>query len=194
MPERTLPRPEQLAGLGAVLCQFRTGYGGELGGWARAVRAATSTSVDSDCVRERLVFFDADGRPCWQLHLLPDTDFLAWEQVCAALPAYQEESAANIATRLWRRLADREPWQLDAMHLHVMPPAPGFASIGVLAASPAPLSPLSAEAARRIARREGIEARRLIDDCCCRRAAPASTPTNPADPYPSIRFKRSEPA
>lgn len=168
-----LPRPQQLAALGAVLCQFQPRAGGELGGWAQAASAMASSGVDSDGVHERLLFFDGSGAPCWQLHLLPETDFLAWERLSTVLPAYPQPADAGrgIAQRLWRRIAQRRCWQLDAMRLHALPPAPGFASLCVLAASPAPLSPLGAEAARRIARQQGIEATRLIDDCCCRQAA-----------------------
>ncbi len=196
-----LPQPHQLAALGAVLCQFRPGAGGELGGWAQAVRAETCTHVDSDGIHERLLFLDRGGSVCWQLHLLPDTDFLAWERLGAGLPAQRESRRAStgIAQRLWRRIADRDAWRLDAMRLHVLPATPGFASLRVLAASPAPLSPLGAEVARRIAQRQGIDAARVIDDCCCRRAAAhaallARDAASPDLPFPLIRFDRSEPA
>lgn len=190
----TLPTPHQLAGLGAVLCQFRAASGGELGGWARATRAAVSIHVDSDCVRESLHFFDADDRPCWRLHLLPETDFLAWERLCECLPVQQEvASAAGIALRLWRRIGERETWQLDAMRLHTVSPPPGMSSIAMLAASPAPLSTLGAETARRIARQEGIEAARAIDDCCCRHASRAlHHNASPQVHYPVIHFKRGQ--
>ena len=196
---RTLPQPQQLAALGAVLCQFRPRAGGELGGWAQAVRADACTRVDSDGVHERLVFMDAAGEVCWQLHLLPDTDFLAWERLGASLPAHRGSgSTGGIAQRLWRRFAERDAWQLDALRLHMLPGAPGFAALRVLAASPAPLSPLGAEVARRIARRQGIDAGAVIDDCCCRAAARAARLERdlPAAeiPYPFIRFDRSEPA
>lgn len=189
---RPLPTPGQLAALGAVLCQFKPHAGGELSGWTRAVRAAVSMDVDSDCVRESLHFYDARGQACWHLHLLPETDFLAWERACEALPVQQTTQPADgIVARLWRRAGERAPWQLDAMRLHTVSPEPGMAAISMLAASPAALSPLGAEAARRIARHAGIEAARAIDDCCCRQAA-ASMRHNAAVPgaNPVIHFKR----
>lgn len=195
-----LPQPQQLAALGAVLCQFRP-RAGELGGWARAVRAEACTHVDSEGVHERIVFLDHAGDTCWQLHLLPDTDFLAWERMSLCLSARRDDSrGGGIAQRLWRRLLDRDGWRLDAMRLHALPAAPGFASLRVLAASPAALSEIGAEAARRIARVQGIDAHGLIDDCCCRRAALRAARTGPGPgaehelPYPLIRFDRSEPA
>ena len=165
---RTLPQPQQLAALGAVLCQFRPRAGGELGGWAQAVRADACTRVDSDGVHERLVFMDAAGEVCWQLHLLPDTDFLAWERLGASLPAHRGSgSTGGIAQRLWRRFAERDAWQLDALRLHMLPGAPGFAALRVLAASPAPLSPLGLAQARRIAAGDGARLDECADACCC---------------------------
>jgi hypothetical protein len=175
-----------------VLCQYRPREGGELGGWGKAVRAIACTAIDSEGVHERLLFLDRDDRPCWQLHLLPDTDFLAWDRLCAGLPHREGRHEGGIALRLWQRFADRERWRLDALRLHALPAAPGFASLPVLAASRAPLSLLGAEAARRIARSEGIDAGRLVDDGCCRRSAmPAVAPGhqhNPEAPYSLIRF------
>lgn len=192
-PVQALPLPHQLAALGAVLCLYRP-RGGELAGWAQAVRSASRSEIDGDGVHESLVFFDAHGQPCWQLHLLPETDFLAWDRLAHRLPQHCEAPArAHLGARLWRRYAERGGWRLEAMRLHALPPAPGFASLDVLAASPAPLSAVGAEAARRIARSHGIDAGGAIDDCCCRRAARATEVRHDHDAgYPLIRFHRAE--
>lgn len=185
---QALPQPHQLAALGAVLCLFRPRAGGELGGWAQAVRAAWRSTIDSDGIGESVVFFDAHDRPCWQLHLLPDTDFLAWDRLWRRLPPHRAgDAGGSLAERLWRRFAERGGWELDAIRLHALPASPGFSSLRMLAASPAPLSPVGADAARRIARSEGVDARRLIDDCCCRATLPNAGHAADA-PYPLVRF------
>lgn len=82
-----LPLPSGLSALDAVLCLYRAQQGGELAGWSQAVHACTCSGLDSEGLREQVVFFDRDGRCCWRLCLLPDTDFLAWEEMSARLPA-----------------------------------------------------------------------------------------------------------
>lgn len=200
MPPATpvaLPRPRQLAALGAVLCLSRTQAGSELAGWAQAVRAEVSSDGDSDGLRESLVFLDRDGRCCWRLYLLPDSDFLAWEQLAVDLPLRPLGASAGAAELLWLRLASRlrgERWQASALRLHALPGGPGFSHDGdaALAASLATLSAQGLVAARRIARAEGADGDTLDDDCCCRRAALAArdriAPTGD-DLYPLIRLK-----
>lgn len=178
-----LPRPHDLAALGPLLCLYHAHDGGELGGWARAVRAAACSGVDSDGLQESLLFFDRNGHCCWTLQLLPDSDFLAWERLASALPPHREPVGAvanGIGERLWRRLAGRlrgAHWQASALRLHALPIAPGFAlrAPPLLAASMAILSPLGAAAARRSALRMGADGAALADACCCERAALAAT-------------------
>lgn len=176
-----LPRPWQLAGLGTVLCMHRLQHGGELAGWSRAVRAEADTAVESDGLYESLAFFDVRGECCWRLFLLPDSDFLAWDTLASQLPAHCEAGAGQgVAERLWRRLAVRlggSGWRLCALRLHVLAQAAGPA---MLAASPAPVSPLGASTARRIARQEGAEGDVRVDDCCCARAAASWMEFSPA--------------
>jgi len=181
LPE-PLPRPWQLAELGTVLCMHRPQQGSELAGWTRAVRAAAATGMDSDGLYESLSFFDRQDQCCWRLFLLPDSDFLAWDTLASRLPAHGGMAAGQggVAERLWRRLAGRlagNGWRLCALRLHVLTQA-GDAAI--LAASPAPVSPLGAATARRIARQEGVEGEVRVDDCCCARAAAASMRFSPA--------------
>ena len=171
-----LPRAQQLAALGTVLCLYRPQQGGELSGWAHAVRVESRTGVDSDGLRESLVFFDAEGRCCWRLYLLPDSDFLAWDRLLASLPCRDEvEAVIGVGERLWRRLAGRlrgEQWQACILRLHAVPAA---MVRPVLAASLAAVSPLGAATAQRIAQIEGADGTIRVDDCCCARSALAAT-------------------
>jgi hypothetical protein len=123
-----LPHAQQLAALGTVLCLYRPQHGGELSGWAQASHAESQAGVDSDGLRESLAFFDQDGRCCWRLFLLPDSDFLAWDRLLVCLPVREEvEPAAGVGERLWRKLAGRlrgEQWQACVLKLRC-PPRPG---------------------------------------------------------------------
>lgn len=190
-----LPRPQQLAALGAVLCLYRAEHGGELGGWSQAVRAEARAGLDSDGLREVLQFFDASGRGCWRLYLLPDSDFLAWDRLLADLPRETGmESLGGVGERLWRRLAGRlrgEHWQAAAIRLHALT---GERGQTLLAASLAQLSPLGAATARDIARLEGIDRDALADDCCCATAARShgDTPHHGSYPEAVIPWKPNE--
>lgn len=177
---RRLPTPAQLAQVGTVLCLFRQQPGGELAGWAQAVRAEAGAEVDSDGTCESLSFFDRADRCCWRLYLLPDSDFLAWERLAADLPRHADGAAATgIAERLLRRLAGNlgGRWAGSILRLHALRDGPGdgFAPPAVLAASLASVSPLGAAIARRIAHGHGAEAQALADECCCERAARAAS-------------------
>ena len=171
----TRPQPRQLAALGTVLCLYRPQHGSELSGWAQAVRVEARIGVESDGLRESLVFFDREGRCCWHLWLLPDSDFVAWDRLAASLPNRDTDaSQAGIGERLWQRLARRltgESWRACALRLHALPQP---LAAPLLAASLAPLSVLGATTARDIARAEGAEMEHLSDDCCCAQAAFAS--------------------
>lgn len=169
-----LPQPRQLAALGTVLCLYRAQSGGELAGWAEAVRAEAGSAADSDGLRGRVLFYDRAGRCCWQLCLLPDSDFLAWEQLTQTLPGpHPAVHALGIGARLWLRLAQRlrgGRWQASALRLHSLcrrPQAVAHAH-AVLAASQASLSALGACVARRIARDEGVEGDCFTAACGCR--------------------------
>ena len=158
-PARALPEPRQLAALGAVLCLSRARFGHPLAGLAPAVRAEVSCHCDSDGLRESLSFLDRDGHCCWRLYLLPDSDFLAWEELSSRLPQRTDRGPTGIAERLLSRLANRlhgGHWQACALRLHALSNGVGDTA---LAASLAPLSELGLAVARRIARDEGV-----IDD------------------------------
>lgn len=208
MLDRRLPMPSELATLGAVLCLYRPQSGGELAGWTHAVHAEVRSALDSDGVREELVFTDREGRCCWRLWLLPDSDFLAWERLASALPTSNarrdgSHPTAGVAERLWSRLAERmrgERWQAGVLRLHALRSGPGFGldDHPVLAASLATPSTLGASVAQRIAREAGADSSGLCDDCCCDRAARVvaarETPVHAArtsdngDVFPLIRL------
>jgi hypothetical protein len=202
-PAGRLPTSRQLAALGTVLCLYRTQHGSELAGWHQAVRAEACAGLDSDGLNEGLLFFDAADRCCWRLHLLPDSDFVAWDRLVDALPARSENTGESLGERLWRRLAGRlsnGQWRACALRLHAVAQdaAPRVHAMPGLAASLATVSPLGVATARRIALAEGAEADATIDDCCC---AASVFPTEPrgdgkgagdGDVIPRVRFKQRE--
>ena len=161
------PGAAQLAALGPVLCLYRTQHGSELAGWQQAVRVEAHAGVGSDGLDERLLFFDAQGRCCWRLCLLPDSDFVAWDRLVASLPQGADGEAGGLADRLWQRLAGRllgGQWRACALQLHAVPQP---ASLPVLAASLSLMSVLGVNTARRIAQAEGAELESGLHDCCC---------------------------
>lgn len=153
-----LPHPQQLAALGAVLCLSRADADSALAGWTQAVHATYGCDLDSDGLRECIRFFDARGTCCWRLYLLPDADFLAWEQLASGLPRVLDDSALpGLAERLWRHLARRlnEPcWRACALRFHVHDAGTMMAGLG---ASLPVLSTVGREQVRRIVRCEGVD-------------------------------------
>nr|WP_295375048.1 Hemin transport protein [Pseudoxanthomonas sp.] len=190
-----LPRPQQLAALGAVLCLYRAEQGGELAGWELASDVQVRAGLDSDGLRESLQFVDAGGRCCWRLFLLPDSDFLAWDRLLSRWPQEAGMGApAGVGERLWRRLAGRlrgEQWRAAVLRLHELPGGEGRP---VLAASLARLSSLGAATARAIARGEGVDYETLSDECCCLSSAPSRARDIPHGSYPDavISWKPNE--
>lgn len=171
-----LPLPRQLEALGTVLCLYRPQPGGELAGWTQAMAASAGSGLDSEGLCEQLRFFDRDGRCCWQLCLLPDSDFLAWEGVVASLPRDDLGGAElpPMHDRLWQRLAGRlrgEHWQASVLRLHAV----HHDGNPALAASLASVSLLGAAVARRLARAQGAQGEAFVDDCCCHQAALAAS-------------------
>lgn len=166
-----LPSPHQLAALGPVLCLYRAQMGGELDGWARAVRAEFSASVDIGGTFEYLLFHDRTGECCWRLYLLPDSNFLAWERLIAGLPyGAGHNVSVGVGERLWRRLASRVrsgDWLGSLLRLHA-----GRRASAAVRARREPVGGVTqgAAVAQLIARREGMN-NAAFDDCCCRQAA-----------------------
>ncbi|WP_297835001.1 Hemin transport protein [Thermomonas sp.] len=162
-----LPHPRQLAALGPVLCLYRSQAGGELSGWAQAACGRCESVLDSDGLCQNMQFFDDEGRCCWRLYLLPDTDFLAWEQLVEALPeCCAAEPEPGLGERLWLRLAGRlggPAWRASVLRLHALPGGAGGAGVPLLAASLPRLSVCGTEFACRIACREGADCSTLAD-------------------------------
>jgi hypothetical protein len=149
------PATTQLAALGPVLCLYRVEHGSELAGWQHAARVEVRTGVGSDGLDERLLFFDAHGRCCWRLCLLPDSDFVAWDRLAASLPVGRDTDAGGLAERLWRRLSGcllGGQWRACVLHLHAVSQP---AALPVLAASLPLMSALGTATAQRIAQAEG---------------------------------------
>lgn len=190
--DRAVPTPSQLAALGTVLCLHRAGAARELGGWSSASRAEAHAGLDGDGMHESLWFFDAADACCWQLHLLPDSDFLGWERLSTQLPRCSDVAPGGLAERLWRSVAQRlrgGDWSASVLRFQCISPV-AEAGDAMLVASLGTLSPLGVESARRIARGHGIPESPALDDCCCRRAAAAAraTPIDPAAYETRIRL------
>jgi hypothetical protein len=170
-----MPTPAELAALGTVLCLSRADGGGETGGWLRACRVEVAVALDSDGMRESLRFHDAAGACCWQLFLLPDSDFLAWERLARRLPRHADAGGgAGLAERMLARLAGRAregDWLASVLRLQAHPGRPAPRLVARLAA----VSPLGAAAARVIARTQHADAEALRDDCCCLGGARAAS-------------------
>jgi len=140
--------PRALSALGPVLCLHAAGDPHPLAGWSRARRVAARVRVDSDGPDESLCFFDDDGRCCWRLHVLPDSDFLAWARLLDALP--RDAGGDDIPAWFERcRRAVRRRWRACALRLHAIPDTRGALR---LAAAEVDLSPLGEDWARRVAR------------------------------------------
>ena len=180
-----VPTPSQLAALGTVLCLHRPGAARELGGWSSARRTQAHAALDFDGMQESLRFFDADDVCCWQLHLLPDSDFLGWERLAEHLPCCSDIAPVGVGERLWRGLAQRVRggvWEASVLRFQSIPATPESGG-PMLVASLGTLSPLGIDCARRIARSHGITPSSSLDDCCCRRAAAAAGAPVSSDAY-----------
>ncbi|SDY73277.1 hypothetical protein SAMN04487939_105242 [Lysobacter sp. yr284] len=156
-----LPAPERLAAVATVLCVHPRRQRDALDGWL----AARSAQRLGDAGGEALRFRDGGGRECWRLYLLPDSDFLAWDDVAAALPDAAgpiRPAVVPALARWWRRL--RGARRAQALRLRVLRDADGHC---VLLADPAALSPLGLAQARRIAAGEGARLDECADACCC---------------------------
>ncbi|MBB3344286.1 Hemin transport protein [Luteimonas sp. RC10] len=188
------PTPAQLATLGAVLCLHRPGAASELGGWSRARRVEAHRALDGDGMREHLLFFDAQDACCWQLHLLPDSDFLAWEALVERYPLARS-APAGLAERLWHGLAQRlwiGGWQASVLRFHAMTPAcTTIDGAAMLVASLAAISPLGADCARQIVRAYGIAPGPAFSEGAAHRA-PLSAP-DPAESARRCRLAASSP-
>ncbi len=176
-----LPPPERLAAVATVLCVYPRRHRDALDGWLQAARAERLVRVDALGECEAMLFHDARGRACWRLYLLPDSDFLAWDDAAGVLPAHRGREArtdawAGLRRRWLRRVRGR--WRAEVLRLRVLHAPEGQA---VLVADSAALSALGHAHARRIAAGEGAALRRQTQVCCClASAAPGDAPAWPA--------------
>ncbi len=133
-----------LSSLGPVLCLYPAQSAQPLAGWRCWRRVAPSIDIDSDGPWEALAFIDVGGRVCWQLGLLPDADFYAWERALDALPTIQRDVPITAADG--RRWGARRRWRACALRLF-------DCGGGELAASVPALSPTGSRVATQIALR-----------------------------------------
>lgn len=162
-----LPAPERLAAVATVLCAYPRRHRDALDGWLQAVSVQRMTRVDGESSCEALLFRDAAGRACWRLYLLPDSDFLAWDDAAAKLPACRDADArggpwAGLRRRWLHRLRGR--WCAEILRLHVLRDEAGHC---ILLADRAELSALGQAHARRIAAGEGVRLEARTHVCCC---------------------------
>lgn len=141
------PDTASLCALGPVLCLQAARDPHPLSGWSRARFAAACVQLDADGPRESVCFFTAEGEACWQLHLLPDSDFLAWSQLLEQLPSLHGEARQPSYWLARCRQVVRPAWRACALRLHLIPECSGDAA---LAAADVRLSPLGKDRARRI--------------------------------------------
>lgn len=97
--------PARLAGLGPVLCLWADSPRGAAAGapdlhaLAHPARLCHACAVTPEGPRESLSFCDEAGIARVHLHLLPDTDYLAWDALVAAartLPASDGAPAGRV--------------------------------------------------------------------------------------------------
>lgn len=142
-----------LARLGPLLCLYPDCQTHVLAGWAGAVAVRPAVRIDSDGPQESLLFLDAALRPCWQLYLLPDSDYLAWDDVVAHLHAVQAApdamTRASNAKACIQLTVGNPVWRACALRLHAMSETEAPDN---LAAANAALSDAGRRAAERIAR------------------------------------------
>ena len=149
-----VPSAAQLASLGVVLCLHRRGSA-LLDGWHAAKDARPCH--DQSNPREHLCFHDGDSRCRWQLHLLPETDFLAWDALMSTLPvgmrpAAEASGGHRLRHLLWRcGLGSR--WIMRAVRFHHLPER------GELAFTEEPVAWVSSGWARAVGRMQGAQGR-----------------------------------
>lgn len=99
-------------GLGPVLWLWRAAPGcaadlGAIAGWNCVHR------IEPDGICEALRFYRDDGRELARLYLLPDSDYLVWEQLLHCVPCSSSDPPRGLHQRLrdaaWSRAG--HPWQ-----------------------------------------------------------------------------------
>lgn len=137
----------------------------ELVGLVSAERVVASVAVGSDGPHECLRFLDEGGATLASLWLLPDSDFLAWETLLAALPSdaiardrpHLPDAPARSAQARVITLERSRVGGIDLLDAH----------------APRRLSILGLAQARRLALAERAHLDPLPHDCCCQRSSAA---------------------
>jgi hypothetical protein len=151
--------PELLAALGPLLCLYRADDPHALQGWSWAKSVQACIKINSDGPREALTFFDETRRACWQLYLLPDSDYLSWDRVLSCVQC-QLDSTENA----WRYKTPAVPishaignpiWRACALRFYAVP---GSNNQYCLALGDVSLSIAGRKAAEAIAKSEGASA------------------------------------
>lgn len=164
------PRFRQLCALGPVLCLYPSDGGAgavglppgapwpwqrELLGVLAADGVAAAAGVDSDGPQEWLWFLDAGRRPQFGLHLLPDSDYLAWERLLDDLPLtqrYEHRPLGGCSGLLDRRRRTGHGWWAAIRRFRLGYPG----AVPVLALEPVSrLSPAGCVLLQRIAQQRG---------------------------------------
>ncbi|MFA5683377.1 MAG: Hemin transport protein [Lysobacteraceae bacterium] len=145
---------EALAAIGPLLCLFRASDPHPLSGWTQARWAMHCVSIDSDGPRETIAFFDALGQACWQLCLLPDSDYLSWDRMAESLPTHTLELLEPVVGGGRRcqaaQVVGQPLWRACPLRLHQVSDSQAG---GRLAAACPALSDPGRREAQRLARR-----------------------------------------
>lgn len=148
--------PELLAALGPLLCLYRADDPHALCGWSGAKSVQACIKINSDGPREALTFFDAARRACWQLYLLPDSDYLSWDRVLSCVRCELDTSQ-----NFWLKTMDGTPisraignpiWRACALRFYAVPRSNNE---NCLALADVSLSNAGRRAAEAIAKSEG---------------------------------------
>lgn len=151
-----LCRPELLAALGPLLCLYRADDPHALCGWSGAKSVQACIKINSDGPRETLAFFDEARRACWQLYLLPDSDYLSWDQVLACVDCRLDTTQSS-----WLKKIDAMPvsrvvgnpiWRACALRFYAVPDTNNDCCLALAEVS---LSSAGRKAAEAIAKSEG---------------------------------------
>ena len=148
--------PELLAALGPLLCLYRSDDPHVLSGWSWAKTVQACIKINSDGPREALTFFDETRRACWQLHLLPDSDYLSWDRVLSCVRCELDATQStwlkkNNAAPISRALGN-PIWRACALRLFAVPASN---TENCLALADVCLSKAGRKAAQAIAKSEG---------------------------------------
>jgi hypothetical protein len=151
--------PELLATLGPLLCLYRADDPHALHGWSWAKSVQACIKINSDGPREALTFLDEAKRVCWQLYLLPDSDYLSWDRVLSCVRCQLDSPQTT-----WRKKIPGVPiaqmignpiWRACALRFYAVPNSQHQRT---LALGDVCLSHAGRKAAEAIAKSEGASA------------------------------------